>query len=102
APAGPEASRAPWHDGRSGDNWQTGGRRLGAFAGEVEDPVRLPGLAAVGGERLLEVRLVGPAGRPDVADEDPAAFQLLVVEELDVVADLAAHRRRQAERPLVH
>src|SRR5438477_10645838 len=57
------------------------------------NPVRLPGLAAVVGERLLESNRVGRERRDDEADQDGASVErILAVELAAPVLELAEDR----------
>src|SRR5262249_37012039 len=82
--AGEKAQLAP---GRPGElHWSVDAASLG-------DPVGLPGLAPVGGERLLPGVRAGLDVRPAVADEDaPPLVQLLVVELAHSVLELTDDR----------
>ena len=68
-----------------------------AGAGLVGDPVHLPGLAAIGGEGLLEVRRAGGHARPVKADERGFAVDGVGGVEVAVaVAEVADLRRVEA------
>src|SRR5579863_5281296 len=64
--------------------------------GLVGNPVDLPGLAAVVGKRLLEVRRVRRDRGPDKSYVDHLAVVLLLVVELtDAILELTDHRLAQ-------
>src|SRR5580692_11541111 len=84
-------------------------RRTG-FPGVVRDPIHFPGLAVVGGEGLLEVTRVGRDGGDHEADEDGAAVEGLLVQELAApllefahcrYAEATAPTARDIQTPLV-
>ena len=68
-------------------------------AREVHDPVRLPGLAAVLGERLLPARGRRRDSGPDEAHADrPALERVVSLEHAGVAVEAAEHRRVELAR----